>query len=66
MVDGATRWNKLARDKQIAIDADLHNIVRMNKGEPFKQIEKLIGKIRHTATAVPTGNNLMTPDNKIL
>ena len=66
MVDGATRCIKLAQDNQSAIDAELHKIVRMTKGVPFKQIEKLIGKIRHAATAVPTGKKLMTPINKIL
>ena len=42
MVDGATRCIKLARDKQSAIDAELHKIVRMSKGVPFKQITKPI------------------------
>ena len=45
MVDGAIRYIELARDKQSAIDADLHKIVRMTKGLPIKRIEKLIGKI---------------------
>ena len=45
MVDCTTRCIKLARDKQRAINAELHNIVRMTKGVPFKRIEKLIGKI---------------------
>ena len=55
MVYGATRCIELARGKQSAIDTELHKIVRMTKGLPFKQIEKLIGKIRHAAIAVPTG-----------
>ena len=55
MVDGATRCIELARDNQTAIDAELQKIVRMKKGVPFKPIEKLIGKIRHAATSVPTG-----------
>ena len=57
MVDGAPRCIELERDKQSAIDAELQNIVRTKKGVPFKIIEKLIGKIRHVATAVPTGKN---------
>ena len=44
MVDGATRCIKLERDKESEIDAELHEIVRMTKGVPFKQIEKLIVK----------------------
>ena len=48
------------------IDAEMHKIVRIKKGVPFKQIEKLIRKIRYTETAVPTGKTLMTPINKIL
>ena len=43
MVDGATRCIELAQDKKSAIDAELHKIVRMTKGVPFRQIEKLIG-----------------------
>ena len=66
MVDGATRCIKLARDKKSVIDAELHKIVRMTKGVPFKQIEKLIGKILHAAIAVPMGKHIMTPINKIL
>ena len=62
MVDGATRCIELARDKQIAIDAELHKIVRMTNGVPFKRVEKR----RHAATAVPTGINLVTPNNRIL
>ena len=66
MVDGATRCIELARDKQNAIDAELHKIVRIKKGMPLKRIKKLIGKIRLAATAVPTGKKSMTPINKIL
>ena len=66
MVDGATRYIKLERDRQSTIDADLHKLLRMKKGVPFKRIEKLIGKLRHAATSVPTGKNMMTPINKIM
>ena len=66
MVDGAIRCIELARDRKSVIDAELHKIVRMKKGVPLKRIEKLIGKIRHAATAVPKRKNLMTPINKIL
>ena len=66
MVDGSTRCIELARDKKNAIDAEMHNILLMTKGMPFKQVEKLIGKIRHAATAGPTGKKLMTPIQKIL
>ena len=55
MVGGATQCIELARDNQTAIDAELHKIVRMKKGVPFKRIENLIGKIRHAATEVPSG-----------
>ena len=43
MVDGATQCIKLERYKQSLIDADLHKIVRMTKGVPFRQIKKLVG-----------------------
>ena len=55
MVNGATWCIKLAQDNQSVVDAELHKIVCMTKGVPFKQIEKLIGKIRHAVTAVLTG-----------
>ena len=57
MVDGAIRCIELVRDKKSAIDAELHKIVRMPKGVPYKLIEELIGKTRHAATSVPTGKN---------
>ena len=41
MVDVATQCIELARYKQIDIDAELHKILRMTKGVPFKGIEKL-------------------------
>ena len=66
MVDGKTYCIELEQDKQSLIDVELHKIVSMTKGVPFKQIEKLIGEIRHAATAVPTGKKLMTTINKIL
>ena len=44
MVDGATRCIKPEWDKQSLIDAELHKILRMTKGAPFKRIEKLIRK----------------------
>ena len=40
MVDGATWCIKLERDKQCTIDAELHNILLMTKGVPFKHIKK--------------------------
>ena len=66
MVDDATRCIKLTRDKQSAFVAELHKIVRMTKGVPFKKIGKLIGKVRHAVTSVPKGKKLMTPIHKIL
>ena len=36
--DGATRCIEMAWDKKSAIGAELHNIVRMTKGVPFKRI----------------------------
>ena len=58
MVDVATQCIELAWDKQSAIDAELHTILRMTKGVPFKRIETLIGKIRHAAIVVPTGKKI--------
>ena len=54
MVDGATRCIKLVREKRSVIDAELHKIVHMKKGVPLKRIKKLILKIQHAATSVPT------------
>ena len=36
MVDGATWSIELAREKKSAIDAEIHKILRMKKGVPFK------------------------------
>ena len=36
MVDDEIQCIELARDNQTAIDAELHNIVHMKKGVPFK------------------------------
>ena len=66
MVDDATWFIGLMRYNKSSIDAELRNIVRMTKGVPFKQIEKLIGKIQHAATSVPKRGKLMTSINKIL
>ena len=44
MVDGATWCIKLVWDKQSAIDAKLHKVLRMKKGVSFKLIKKLIEK----------------------
>ena len=66
MVDGATWCIKLAWDKKSVIDAELHKIVRMTKGVPFKRIKILSGKIQNAETVVPTGKKFMTPIKKIL
>ena len=66
MVGGTTQCIELEWERKSAIDADLHKIVRMKKGVPFKKIEKLIGKNQHASTEVPTGKKLMTPINKIV
>ena len=57
MVNGATRCIKLAQDRQSVINVELHKIVRTKKSVPFNLIEKMIGKIQHAATAVPTEKN---------
>ena len=44
MVDGTTRCIELERDRKSEIYAELHKIVRMTRGVPFKRIENLIGK----------------------
>ena len=66
MVDGTTQRKEMEHRNQSVIDVDLHKIVLTKKGVPFKEIEILIGTIRHEATAVPTGILLMKPINKIL
>ena len=62
MLDGGTRCIELARKKQEDIDHELHCIIRMSSGVPFKRVEKLIGKIRHAAIGVPTGKNFDDAD----
>ena len=63
IINGVTQCIKLSQDKQIVINTELHDIVRMTKGVPLKKIEKLIGKIRHVATVVSMGNKFMMPVN---
>ena len=45
MFDGTTLCIELAWDKISAIDAELHKIMHMKIGVPFKRIENFIGKI---------------------
>ena len=58
MVDGATQCIELLWDKKSAIDTDLHNILHIPKGVPFKRIEKIDWKN-------PTCSNISTNRKKI-
>ena len=65
-MDGATRCIELAEKKQAAILRELKTILRMRGGVPFKQLEKLIGKLRHAAIGIPAGKSLFGPINQLM
>ena len=62
-MDGATRCIELAEKKQAAILAELRRIIRVKTGVRFKDLERLVGKLRHAAIGIPEGRSLMGPIN---
>ena len=66
MVDCATRCIELERDNQSAIDSELHKIVCMTRGVPFKNNRKTDLKNPTCSNSSPNRKKLMTPINKIL
>ncbi|KAL7555176.1 hypothetical protein ACHAWF_018791 [Thalassiosira exigua] len=66
MMDGATRCIELAEKKRKAILAELRTVLRMQRGVPLKQMQKLVGKLRHAAIGIPAGKYLFGPINRLM
>ena len=66
MMDGATRCIELAEKKQAAILLELKRLLRIKNGVRFKDLERLVGKLRHAAIGIPEGRSLMGPINIFL
>ena len=65
-MDGATRCIKLSENKQQQIITEIKTVLCIKSGVLFKRLEKLLGKLRHTAIGIPKGKNLFGNLNHIL
>ena len=63
--DGARRCIELPPSKLEAILLELKLILRQ-RSIPYKQFEKVVGKLRHAAIGLPAGRGLCAPFNKII
>ena len=45
---------------------ELKIVLRIRNGVPFKQVEKLVGKLHHTAIGIPSGKALFGPINQLM
>ncbi len=68
--DGTEKTLWLAEEKRAALLLILKNWIRASArshaGIPFKLFESVTAKLRHAFTALPAGNGLLSPCNKIL
>ena len=62
---GVKRCIHLPPNKIASIKAELHRVCRM-KAVPLKTFESLVGKLRHAAIGMPSGNGLCQPFNQAL
>jgi hypothetical protein len=58
--DGITRCIELPEDRATKLRSELHRMGRRNTA-PRKDLEKLRGKLRHAAIAIPGGRGLLSP-----
>ena len=65
-MDGTTQCIKLGEKKQKAILLELKTVLRIKNGVPFKQVEKLVGNLRHVAIGIPAGKALFGPINQLM
>ncbi len=63
---GATRCIELAEKKVATSPAKFKKVLRMGRSIPFKQIQKLIGKLRHVLISIPAGCYLFGPINWLM
>ena len=67
--DGERKAMWLEEDKRDAIITVVHGWIRHAKyrgGIPFEEFESIIAKVRHAFTAIPAGNALLSPCNRML
>ena len=64
-MDGATHCIKLAEKRQKAILRELKTVLRIKNGVSFKQVKKLVGKLRHAFIGILTGKALFGPINQL-
>ncbi len=68
--DGINKTIWLEEAKQAHLLRVLHGWIHSSKvgmiGIPFKDFKTVVAKIRHAFTAIPVGQGLLTPCNKIL
>jgi hypothetical protein len=58
--DGVTRCIELPETRATKLNSELHRMGRRNTA-PRKDLEKLRGKLRHAAIAIPGGRGLLSP-----
>ena len=58
--DGLQRCIELPADKHVRIQAELRAIRRRNKA-PRKDLERLLGRLRHACIGIPAGRGLLGP-----
>ena len=60
------QYNVSSFQKRSRILQELNTVWRMKCGVPYKRFEKCVGKLRHTAIGIPTGQALFGPINRIV
>ena len=65
-MNGTTRCIKLAEKKQKEILLRLKTVLLIKNGVPFKQVEKLLGKLCHAAIEILAGKALFGPINQLM
>ena len=67
--DGERKAMWLEEDKRDAIITVVHGWIRHARyrgGIPFEEFESVVAKVRHAFTAIPAGNALLSPCNRML
>ena len=60
----ATVWHSPSRGTTVLLE--LRRLLRVRKGVPFKDLDRLVGKLRHAAIGIPEGRAIMGPVNIFL
>jgi hypothetical protein len=67
--DGQRKPMWLEEQKRAKLLPTLHSWIRAGdckRGIPFKEFESVVAKLRHTFTALPGGQGLLSPFNRLL